>query len=181
MLTCSFSQHLVKIYVINKQCLCTNNCPNFWSCLFHIFCSFLSTYFSVTSIWLSLTFKCRGGGSECAVAKPVPSKDLVLICVHPDFPTFRCPWVGLSKCAQGTIHLRRRHFLGGWGVKNLPNLPTDSSKKMPTKGGRGQKSWIFADVFNGWSLTLTFKVNLECQKLSEAFWNFFYWKSTILD
>ena len=26
------------------------------------------------------------------------------------------------------------------GVKNLPNLPTDNSKKMPTEGGRGQKS-----------------------------------------
>ena len=30
--------------------------------------------------------------------------------------------------------------LRGVGVKNLPNLPTDSSKKLPTVGGRGQKS-----------------------------------------
>ena len=30
-------------------------------------------------------------------------------------------------------------FRGG-GVKNGPNLPTDSSKKLPTGGGRGQKS-----------------------------------------
>ena len=42
--------------------------------------------------------------------------------------------------ALGTIHLRRRHVLGGGGVKNWPNLPTDSSKKLPTEGGRGQKS-----------------------------------------
>ena len=40
---------------------------------------------------------------------------------------------------QGTIHLRRRHILGGEGVKNLPNLPMDSSKKIPTEGGRGSK------------------------------------------
>jgi hypothetical protein len=30
----------------------------------------------------------------------------------------------------GTIHV-----LGGGGVKNLPNLPTDSTKKLPTVGG----------------------------------------------
>ena len=30
--------------------------------------------------------------------------------------------------------------LRGGGVKNWPNLPTDSSKKLPTEGGRGQKS-----------------------------------------
>ena len=30
--------------------------------------------------------------------------------------------------------------LRGGGVKNLPNLPTDSTKKLPTGGGRGQKS-----------------------------------------
>ena len=35
----------------------------------------------------------------------------------------------------GTIHLRRRHFVGGVGVKKLPNLPTDSSKKLTTEGG----------------------------------------------
>ena len=31
-------------------------------------------------------------------------------------------------------------FFRGGGIKNLPNLPTDSSKKLPTVGGRGQKS-----------------------------------------
>ena len=31
-------------------------------------------------------------------------------------------------------------FFRGRGVKNLPNLPTDSSKKLPTEEGRGQKS-----------------------------------------
>ena len=35
----------------------------------------------------------------------------------------------------GTIHLGRRHILGG-GVKNLPNLPMDLKK---TCQGRGQK------------------------------------------
>ena len=35
--------------------------------------------------------------------------------------------------------------MGGGGVKNLPN-------KMPTEGGRGQKSAKLGDVFNGWSL-----------------------------
>ena len=53
---------------------------------------------------------------------------------------------------RGTIHLKRCHFLGG-GVKNWPNLPTDSSKKLPTYGDRGQKLWKFADVLNGWSLS----------------------------
>ena len=39
-------------------------------------------------------------------------------------------------------------FLIGGGVKNWPNLPANSSKKLPTEGGRGQRSWKFADVFN---------------------------------
>ena len=30
------------------------------------------------------------------------------------------------------------HLRGG-GVKNWPNLPTDSSKKLPTEGGKGSK------------------------------------------
>ena len=29
--------------------------------------------------------------------------------------------------------------LRGGGVKNLPNLPTDSTKKLPTVGGWGSK------------------------------------------
>ena len=45
-----------------------------------------------------------------------------------------CAMVSLKK-HLGTIHLRRRHVLGGGGVKNLPNLPTDSTKKLPTVGG----------------------------------------------
>ena len=32
-------------------------------------------------------------------------------------------------------------FLRGGGVKNLQNWPMDSSKKLPTGGGRDQKSW----------------------------------------
>ena len=31
--------------------------------------------------------------------------------------------------------LKTSSFFRGVGVKNLPNLPTDSSKKMPTEGG----------------------------------------------
>ena len=31
-------------------------------------------------------------------------------------------------------------FFRGGGVKNWPNLPTDSSKKLPMVGGKGQKS-----------------------------------------
>ena len=31
-------------------------------------------------------------------------------------------------------------FFRGGVVKNLPNLPTDSSNKLPTVGGRRQKS-----------------------------------------
>ena len=30
--------------------------------------------------------------------------------------------------------------LRGGGVKNWPNLPTDSSKKLPTEGGVGVKN-----------------------------------------
>ena len=37
------------------------------------------------------------------------------------------------------IGIKYRHILGGEGVKNLPNLPMDSSKKIPTEGGRGSK------------------------------------------
>ena len=37
----------------------------------------------------------------------------------------------------------------GGGVKNLPNLQTGSSKKMPMEGGRGQKLGQFADILNG--------------------------------
>ena len=54
----------------------------------------------------------------------------------------------------GTIHLRCRHLLGGEGVKNLPNLPTDGRKK--TADGRGvrvKNREKFADVLSGWSLT----------------------------
>ena len=48
---------------------------------------------------------------------------------------------------MGTIHLRRRHFLGrgGEGAFYL---------ECSREGGRSQKSWKFANVFNGWSLIL---------------------------
>ena len=61
------------------------------------------------------------------------------------------------------------------GVKNWPNLPTDSSKKMPTtEGGRGQKSWKFADVLNGWSLLWNL---LTKEKLSHTIGWIFVWGS----
>ena len=41
-------------------------------------------------------------------------------------------------------------FFGG-GVKNWPNLPTDTSTKK-TADGRGVGVKTFADVLNGWSL-----------------------------
>ena len=49
--------------------------------------------------------------------------------------------------------LKTSAFLREGGVKNLPNLPTDSSKKLPTVRGVGVKNREkFADVLNGWSL-----------------------------
>ena len=45
----------------------------------------------------------------------------------------------------GKVHwFKTSAFFKGIWVKNLPNLPT--------KGGRGQKLWTFADVLNRWSL-----------------------------
>ena len=47
----------------------------------------------------------------------------------------------------GTVHLRHQHFLGG-GVKNLPNLRTDRSKKLPMGVGvKNQEK--FVNVLNG--------------------------------
>ena len=58
-----------------------------------------------------------------------------------------------------TINLLRNHpfktlaFFRGRGVKNLPNLPTDSSKKTANGRGIGVKNREkFANVLNGWSL-----------------------------
>ena len=51
----------------------------------------------------------------------------------------------------GTIP-RHQHFLGG--KAGVLNLPTDSSKKLQSEGGRSQKSWKFANVLDGWSLML---------------------------
>ena len=42
---------------------------------------------------------------------------------------------------------KKSAFLGGLGVYWLPNLLTDSSKKLPMDRGRGQKLWKFADVY----------------------------------
>ena len=55
----------------------------------------------------------------------------------------------LQACHDILYHgtdLKRYHpfktsvFFRGGGVKNLPNLPTDSSEKLPTVGGSGQIS-----------------------------------------
>ena len=55
----------------------------------------------------------------------------------------------------GTTHLRHRHFFWGGGVKNLPNLLTVSSKKTADVSGVGVKNRKkFADVLNGWSLSI---------------------------
>ena len=49
----------------------------------------------------------------------------------------------------------------GEGVKNWPNLPMDNSKKLLTGGGRGQKSWKFADVLNEWYTILIFFIIVQ--------------------
>ena len=62
----------------------------------------------------------------------------------------------------GTIHLRRQHVLGGEGCPRVPmvkrsqyikikNLIHKHFAGMLIVGGRGQKSWKFADVLNEWS------------------------------
>ena len=38
--------------------------------------------------------------------------------------------------------------VGGIGIENWPNLLMDSSKKLPTVGVKGKKSWKFANVPN---------------------------------
>ena len=53
---------------------------------------------------------------------------------------------------EGPAFMTSAFFRGG-GVKNLPNMPMDSRKKLPTEGGRGQKLRKFADVLDGWSLS----------------------------
>ena len=58
-------------------------------------------------------------------------KDLLLLSKRPG--------ITFSGGSLGTIHLRRRHFLWGGGVKHLPNLPTTVVKKQPTGGGYGSK------------------------------------------
>ena len=52
----------------------------------------------------------------------------------------------------GTIHLRRRHCLGGKGSKIGQICLKTVVKNCQREGGRGQKSWKFVDVLNGWSL-----------------------------
>ena len=63
-----------------------------------------------------------------------------------------CAYISLIKPTRGHP-FKTSAFFRGEGVKTWPNLPTDSNKKLSTEGGRGQKSWKFADVLNGWSLT----------------------------
>ena len=56
-------------------------------------------------------------------------------------------------------------FFKGGGVKTLPNLLMDNSKKLPTVGGRVKNYVKFVDVLNGWSLEGTLFWD----------WNFFEW------
>ena len=76
-------------------------------------------------------------------------------------------WVITHTKTYGTIHLRRQHVLGGEGCPHVPMVQRlqyirikNSLHKhfagMPMVGGRGQKSWKFADVFNEWSLSYYF-------------------------
>ena len=56
-------------------------------------------------------------------------------------PCGNLEYVVLGSTHNNLLHesIRDHPFKGG-GVKNLPNLPTDSSKKLLTVGGRGRKS-----------------------------------------
>ena len=62
-----------------------------------------------------------------------------------------------NKSTYGTIHLRRRQFLGGGGSKICQICRWIVVKICQREGGRGQKSWNFADVLNGCS-PLTFPI-----------------------
>ena len=80
------------------------------------------------------------------------------------FKILHCVWVPTkkdSKCCMLIVtnfvdswlrdhSLKTSACLRGGGVKNLPNLPTDSTKKLPTIGVKNL--WKIADVINGWSL-----------------------------
>ena len=82
----------------------------------------------------------------------------------------------------GTINLRRRHNLGR-GVKNLPNLPMDSSKKLPTGGVWGSKivkicwrlKWMVPIVSYCWLFRQYMK---SCFK--QTFWKIAKWYLLIL-
>ena len=73
------------------------------------------------------------------------------------------PWLMLYNLVLEKSCIRDQTFKTsacsrGGGVKNWPNLPTDSSKKMPTYGDRGQKLWKFADVLTDDPLVTTWMV-----------------------
>ena len=47
---------------------------------------------------------------------------------------------------------------------------------MPTEGGRGKKSWKFADVLNAWSLGNSSQIGISWARtrcVSRYFWNYF--------
>ena len=74
---------------------------------------------------------------------------------HPNyygFETFMSLHSNICIRIYGTIHLRRRHFLGGEGSKIDQICRRLVVKHCRREGDRGQKSWKFANVLNGWSL-----------------------------
>ena len=81
--------------------------------------------------------------------KTTLSTDCMSACIQHAQSGMKKKMLYIQQCFYiGTIHLRRRHFLGGKGVKNLPNLPTDSSRKTAySKGGFYSESAIrFLDL-----------------------------------
>ena len=62
----------------------------------------------------------------------------------------------INKMASNSLRdhpFKTSAFFRGEGVKNLPNLPTDSSKKADGRGVGVKNHEKFADVLNGWSLS----------------------------
>ena len=87
-------------------------------------------------------------------------------------------WKKCRETRLGTIHLWRQHVLWGEGCPHVLMVKRSQYIRvknplhkhfawMPMVGGRGQKSWKFADVLNGWSLTP--KINW-CSNFETVFW-----------
>ena len=79
----------------------------------------------------------------------------------------------------GTIHLRRQHVLGGKGYPHVPMVKRSQYIRiknplhkhfagMPMDRGRGHKSWKFADLLNGWSLSYKYILNTLFPKVPKC-------------